>query len=136
MFCRLPSRRAPALAVLFCHATAALFSAACVKLPRRAQPADTLSSATTARDATQPPLPANDCATPDAKPCALAPRVNINLATRAELTRLPGVGDGLAARIVAHRERYGAFRRAEHLLMVRGFGERRFARLRDLITVE
>ena len=131
MFYRLPSRTRLALAVLFCHATAALFTAACVKLPRRAQSADT-SAATTA---TQNLPPADDCAT-KAKLCANAPRVNINLAARAELTRLPGVGDGLAARIVAHRERYGAFRRAEHLMMVRGFGERRFERVRALITVE
>lgn len=135
MIRRLPSRNALALAVLFCHATAVVFSAACVKLPRRAQSADTSSPPTAASAAAQASPRADDCAT-GAKPCAIAPRVNINLATRAELTRLPGVGDGLAARIVAHRERYGAFRRAEHLMMVRGFGERRFARLRDLIAVE
>jgi competence protein ComEA len=62
--------------------------------------------------------------------------VDINRAAPEELARLPGVGVGLAARIVEHRARYGAFRRAEHLLMVRGIGERRFERLRPYITVE
>jgi competence protein ComEA len=62
--------------------------------------------------------------------------ININRATREELARLPGVGVGIAARIVEHRERYGAFRRAEHLLMVRGISERRFEQLRAFVTVE
>ena len=65
-----------------------------------------------------------------------ARRVNINTATRAELARLPGIGEALAARIVEHRERYGAFRRAEHLLVVRGVSESRFEELRPLITAE
>ena len=63
-------------------------------------------------------------------------RVNLNRATRAELERLPGIGPGLAARIVEHRERHGPFRRAEHLLTVRGISERRFRQLRHLISVE
>jgi competence protein ComEA len=62
--------------------------------------------------------------------------VNINRASREELARLPGIGEGIAARIVEHRERYGAFRRPEHLLMVRGISERRFEQLRTRVTVE
>ncbi|MFL6230533.1 MAG: ComEA family DNA-binding protein [Pyrinomonadaceae bacterium] len=65
-----------------------------------------------------------------------APLLNINRASREELARLPGIGEGLAARIVEHRERYGTFRRAEHLLSVRGISERRFEQLRALVTVE
>ena len=133
---RLPSRRALALAVISCHATVVFLISACAKLPRRAQSPDTQTPvATEANSATQTIQPGSDCAT-NAKPCAGVPRVNINLASREELTKLPGIGGGLAARIVAHRERYGAFRRAEHLLMVRGIGERRFERLRELVTVE
>ncbi|HYN84306.1 MAG TPA: helix-hairpin-helix domain-containing protein [Pyrinomonadaceae bacterium] len=64
-----------------------------------------------------------------------AARVNLNTATRAELERLPGVGPALAARVVEHRERHGPFRRPEHLIVVRGFGERRFRRLRALVEV-
>jgi competence protein ComEA len=65
----------------------------------------------------------------------LTPSININTAPAAELERLPGIGRGLAARIVSYREQYGSFRRAEHLIMVRGIGERRFRRLRPFITV-
>jgi competence protein ComEA len=64
------------------------------------------------------------------------PLVNINKASRAELERLPGVGPATATRIVEHRERYGPFRRAEHLLLVRGFSDSRFRELRPLIAVD
>lgn len=64
------------------------------------------------------------------------PLININTATREELEKLPGIGEGLAARIVEHRERYGRFRRAEHLLMVRGISERRYHTISALLTAE
>ena len=63
-------------------------------------------------------------------------RININAAPAKEIEALPGIGKGLAERIVEHREKYGPFRRAEHLMMVRGISETRFRALRDLITVE
>ncbi|HEY0098097.1 MAG TPA: helix-hairpin-helix domain-containing protein [Pyrinomonadaceae bacterium] len=63
-------------------------------------------------------------------------RIRINTASRAELERLPGIGEGLAARIIEHRERHGAFRRVEHLIIVRGISERRFEALRPFVTAE
>ena len=63
-------------------------------------------------------------------------RVNINTASANELESLPGIGRGLAARIIEHREKWGGFRRPEHLIAVRGISDRRFRVLRDLITVE
>lgn len=101
--------------ILCCLAAAA--GAACVKLPRRAvargsQP----THAQQARPET--------------------PLVSLNQASREELERLPGIGPGLAARIVEHRERYGRFRRAEHLLLVRGISERRFLELRPYLAAE
>jgi len=65
-----------------------------------------------------------------------ARRININTAPIGELEQLPGIGKGLAERIVDHRERFGPFRRTEHLIIVRGISDRRFRALRDLITVE
>jgi competence ComEA-like helix-hairpin-helix protein len=62
--------------------------------------------------------------------------ININTASAEELERLPGIGRALASRIISHREQYGSFRRPEHLIIVRGIGERRFRRLRPFITVE
>jgi competence protein ComEA len=63
-------------------------------------------------------------------------RININIASAKELEKLPGIGKGFAERIVEHRERFGPFRRTEHLIIVRGISDKRFRALRDLITVE
>jgi competence ComEA-like helix-hairpin-helix protein len=46
------------------------------------------------------------------------------------------VGKVMAERIVAHREQYGPFRRAEHLMMVRGISDRKFRKMRAWIVVE
>ena len=98
--------------ILCCAAAAA--SWACVKLPRRAQ-----------GRAAQTPARVEGSA-----------RVSVNHATREELEKLPGIGPALAARIVEQRERYGPFRRAEHLMLVRGISERRFRQLRPFIVAE
>lgn len=63
-------------------------------------------------------------------------RININTASTKDLEKLPGIGKGLAERIVDHREKYGPFRRTEHLIILRGISDRRFRGLRELITVE
>jgi competence ComEA-like helix-hairpin-helix protein len=106
--------------VLLCHALMFACVSSCVKLPRRA---GDVSSLTTSGLAPAPPAPAETL-------------INLNTASRAELERLPGIGAGLAARIVEHRERHGAFRRVEHLIIVRGISERRFAALRAFVTVD
>jgi competence ComEA-like helix-hairpin-helix protein len=62
--------------------------------------------------------------------------ININTASPRELERLPGVGEGIAERIVTHRQQYGPFRRPEHLMMVRGISDRKFRELRSMIVVE
>jgi competence protein ComEA len=62
--------------------------------------------------------------------------ININTASREELAKLPGIGETIAERIVTYREQYGAFRRPEHLMMVRGISEQKFRDIRRKITVE
>lgn len=62
--------------------------------------------------------------------------ININTASVAELEKLPGIGPGIAERIVAYRQEHGLFRRAEHLMMVRGISERKFREIRSRLTVE
>lgn len=61
-------------------------------------------------------------------------QVNVNTATVAELDRLPGVGPSLAARIVEHREKNGAFKQAEDLMLVRGIGEKSFAKMKPYVS--
>lgn len=63
-------------------------------------------------------------------------QVNINSLNADELTRLPGVGEKLAARIVAYHKLHGAFRAKEELLQVKGIGEKKFEQLKDLIILE
>jgi len=63
-------------------------------------------------------------------------RININTASAKALEQLPGIGKGMAERIVDHRDKYGPFRRPEHLIIVRGISDRRFRGLRELIKAE
>ena len=63
-------------------------------------------------------------------------RVNLNLATAEELTRLPGIGEALAGRILAYRSEHGPFRYAAELMNVSGIGEKTFEGLRDMVYVE
>ena len=62
--------------------------------------------------------------------------LNINQASVSELEKLPGVGKAIAERIVTYRLENGPFRRAEHLMMVRGISDRKFRDLRHLIATE
>ena len=65
-----------------------------------------------------------------------AEAVNINTADAGELTRIPHVGPALAAKIVEHRQRHGAFRKTEHLMLIDGFSDKRFRQIRHLIKTE
>jgi comEA protein len=67
---------------------------------------------------------------------AKVPPINLNAASIAELEKLPGIGPVLAERIVNYRAENGRFRRAEHLMMVRGISDKKFRELRSLIRVE
>ena len=69
-----------------------------------------------------------------AKP-APAGKVNINTATVEQLTTLPGVGPKLAARIVEHRQKAGAFKSTQELINVRGIGEKNFEKIQGYLTL-
>ncbi|MCA9963810.1 MAG: helix-hairpin-helix domain-containing protein, partial [Anaerolineales bacterium] len=61
--------------------------------------------------------------------------ININLAQAEVLARLPGIGEHLAARIVAHRETAGPFREVMGLTAVSGISERMVQEFANQITV-
>jgi competence protein ComEA len=65
-------------------------------------------------------------------PVASGP-LDVNRATADELDGLPGVGPALAAAIVGHRERHGAFATVEGLLEVPGIGPAKLEAFRDLV---
>lgn len=62
--------------------------------------------------------------------------VNINTATVNELEKLPHVGLKTAQKIIEHREKYGRFRRTEHLLLIDGISDERFRAMKNLIRAE
>jgi len=63
-------------------------------------------------------------------------RININTASRGELTDLPGIGSVLAGRIVDYRTGNGPFSRIEDIRKVTGIGEKRYEAIKDRIKVE
>lgn len=62
--------------------------------------------------------------------------VNVNQATAEELSQLPGIGPGLAARIVAYREANGRFADLNALDAVEGIGPALLEKLKDLVTFD
>lgn len=67
---------------------------------------------------------------------ALAYRIDLNRADRAQLLQLPGVGEGLAGRIDEYRRKHGEFRSVDELRRVGGVGPVLLERLRPLVWVE
>ncbi len=61
--------------------------------------------------------------------------VNINIASIAELTTLPGIGEAKAQKIITYREENGYFKTIEELKNVSGIGDATFEQLKTLITV-
>jgi competence ComEA-like helix-hairpin-helix protein len=59
--------------------------------------------------------------------------LRLNDASVQELQCLPGIGPGLAARIVSHRTAHGPFGEVKELQQVPGFGPARLARLAPLL---
>lgn len=73
---------------------------------------------------------------PSGDPAQAAPgAINLNTATQAQLEQLPAVGPVLAKRILAYRQSKGRFNSPKQLMEVSGFGPKRFANLKELITV-
>ncbi|WP_458407078.1 ComEA family DNA-binding protein [Anaerotignum sp.] len=62
-------------------------------------------------------------------------KVNINMATAAELDTLSGIGEGRAADIITYREENGDFSRIEDIMKVSGIGEKTFEEIKEYITV-
>ncbi len=61
--------------------------------------------------------------------------LDLNRATSRQVEALPGIGPVLAARIIGHRQRNGAFRNVEELREVTGIGPKRYAALKGLVFV-
>ena len=80
---------------------------------------------------------ATDTPAPDTP--AVVPRpgkININTASAEELIDLPGIGEVLAGRIIAYREKHGPFKKISDIDKVSGIGPAKYEAIKDLITVE
>lgn len=62
-------------------------------------------------------------------------KVNLNTADQEQLETLPGVGEVTAQRILEWRTGHGRFTAVEQLREIDGIGEKRFADLRERVTV-
>jgi comEA protein len=70
------------------------------------------------------------------KEVSLNRTINLNTAGIEELTLLPGIGKSTAEKIVEFRNSSGRFKRPEDIMNVKGIGEKKFAKLKEHITVE
>ncbi|MEA3369382.1 MAG: ComEA family DNA-binding protein [Candidatus Ratteibacteria bacterium] len=61
--------------------------------------------------------------------------ININQADASELAKLPGIGEILARRIVEYRRQFGSFQTKDEVKKVKAIGEKRFEKIKDLISV-
>lgn len=62
-------------------------------------------------------------------------KCNINTASAAQLAKLPGIGESLARAIENHRSVYGDFKSIDELKNIKGIGDEKFAKFKDIITV-
>jgi competence ComEA-like helix-hairpin-helix protein len=65
------------------------------------------------------------------KPC-----INLNAATIDELKDLPGIGEVMARRVIDYREGHGLFHRAEEIIIVEGFSEKKYRAIAHRICIE
>lgn len=62
-------------------------------------------------------------------------KVNLNIATAADLEALPGIGSAYARRIIEYRQQKGHFTDISQIREVQGIGQALYARINDRLTV-
>ncbi len=82
-----------------------------------------------------PPAPAGPAAAGTGTGTAAPAPLDLNTATAEQLDALPGVGEVLAARVVAWRQAHGRFTSVEELGEVQGIGPKLLDGVRDLVRV-
>lgn len=74
--------------------------------------------------------------TPPTSAAAPGGLICLNTATAQQLQTLPGIGPTLAQRIIDYRDANGPFTALEQLMLVEDIGEKRFAAIKDYLTLE
>ena len=67
---------------------------------------------------------------------AVSGKLNLNTATEDQLIMLPGVGPSKAERVVAWRQKHGAFKRVADLRHVKGFGYKTVKKLEPYLDTK
>ena len=62
--------------------------------------------------------------------------INLNTASKEELMLLDGIGEKMAERILAYREKNGPFAKIEDIQNVKGIGEKTYAKIAGELTVD
>ena len=61
--------------------------------------------------------------------------ININTASKEELKTLPGIGDGIADRIIKYRTDNGKFKSTEDIMKISGIKDKLFSKIKGYICV-
>lgn len=102
-----------------------------IRVGRKGEPTVQADSLDTLEPGARP-----SAATTTQEPGSITEKINLNNADAAALEALPGIGEVLAARIVADREKNGPFKSVDDLKRVAGIKDAVLSRLRDLVYVE
>lgn len=62
-------------------------------------------------------------------------KVNINTASKEELTKISGIGEKKAEDIIKYREENGGFKSIEEIKNIQGIGDTIFAKIKESITI-
>lgn len=63
-------------------------------------------------------------------------KININTATKDELTKLDGIGESISERIIKYRQKNRGFKTIEDIMNVSGIGDSKFEQIKDSIKVK
>ena len=62
-------------------------------------------------------------------------KIDLNAATAQQLEQLPGIGKEIAERIVNYRKDVGPFKSVDELAKVKGIGQGKLTKVRNLLTI-
>ena len=62
-------------------------------------------------------------------------KISLNNADIEKLIELPGIGEKTALKIIEYRNKYGGFKSIDEIKNISGIGDKKYAKIKDLITV-